>query len=362
MFELFFSSKPKPKLSAIQQPPKNERKKSSGESKENWFSERKAFSDCITALGREMENRPNISREEFQKQVASFSSWSGVNQHQKDALFLATELFCEQKERAEDFFSKWNNEKPALILRELTGLELDEIKSFQMKKGLMTIDIETDSITANKIFHNNAELREPCSFSGFHRESQTKNAGVSYIVIPEENAKNEKNYKHEEQHARNAIFQSIFEKMISDEEKTTAWEAYDSVSGKGKEKLVEFRNCINLELSSALLRAKDEIFAFSHNTDPDVALRQLLHNDDYDYLRDAREKALSEGVLAEKRKDYFNTALEKYRKIVSQGFQSFERLKVEFPGASPISFLVDQSIVSWPSYTEKLIREKRKLG
>ena len=157
------------------------------------------------------------------------------------------------------------------------------------------------------------------------------------------------------------MFQSIFEKMISDEEKTKAWKTYFSVTKESEKKLVEFRNYIDLELSSALQRAKDEIFAFSHNADPDVALRQLLYNDDYDYFRYAREKSFSGGVLEKERKDYFNATLEKYRKLVSQSFQSFERLGMEFPDASPISFLVDQPLPSWSSFVEKLIREKRKI-
>ena len=56
----------------------------------------------------------------------------------------------------------------------------------------MTVDIETDSITANKIFHDNPDLNEPCSFSGFHKKSKAKNSDMSYIVIPEENTENEK--------------------------------------------------------------------------------------------------------------------------------------------------------------------------
>ena len=359
MFEQSFSSKSI--LSSILQLPKSERKEAIEEFKENWFRKRKAFSDGITALENEIENDPNISEENLRERINSFSSAKEINKNQKDVLSQVTDLFCKQRKLSEDFFSKWREENPVRILKELTGLELGEIKTFQIKKGLMTVDIETDSITANKIFHDNPDLNEPCSFSGFHKKSKAKNSDMSYIVIPEENIENEKNYKHEEQHARNRIFQSIFEKMISDEEKMRAWKTYFSVTKESEEKLAEFRNCIDLELSSALQRAKDEIFAFSHNADPDVALRQLLHNDDYDYFQDAREKTLSDDVLAKERKDYFDATLEKYRKLVSQGFQSFERLGMEFPNTSPISFLADQPLISWPSFTEKLIREKRKL-
>jgi hypothetical protein len=360
MFEKFLPSKSR--LSDIRHLPKNEQRDALEEFKADWFRKRSAFSDYLTALEREIETCPNISQEELRERIASSPSAQEIPQNQRDALSRVADLFCEQRENAKDFFSKWHDKNPSRILKELTGLELDEIKTFQIKKGLMTVDIETDSITANKIFHDNPELREPCSFSGFHKKSRAKGADISYIVIPEENTENEKNYKHEEQHARNRMFQSVFEEMISDEEKTRAWKAYFSASGDGEEKFAKFRNGIDIELSGALQRAKDEIFAFSHNADPDIALRQLLNNDDYDYFQDAREKSLSDGVLKEERRDYFDATLEKYRKIVSQGFQSFERLNAEFRNASPISFLTDQPLISWPSYVEKLIREKHKLN
>ena len=243
----------------------------------------------------------------------------------------------------------------------VTGIHADVKTPLDVSVGPMTIDIETDTLTTNKMMEKASNTVLLTQINGFASESTARPHAYYTVLNSDSPYKDRQNVLvHEREHIKNRLFEALFDKQPEQEEADRLWVAYTQEEDAETRRalLDEFLRSRRL---GGLACAKDEIIAMKKDGKSDYYDLFFDHQEGnpYDYLRQIRKHdSLNQDSL--QREAVQRILVKEYREIIEQALSSFDYLRKNgFSIDETIALFTDKSLHEWPKTTKRLLEQKK---
>jgi len=346
---------PEKELTKIRSLPREQKREALTTFKKLLARQREAWAACRVFIERSIEFNHNIPREKLIGLVNKFGAQYGFDDRQKQIAEQLIDGYFENRKKVLAIRQQIPDDYE--LVRELTGVNLDKNAKIYISIGPMTIDINADGATVEKLYH---EISNKSSkIDGFAARSSDENH-ILYIVINQNKRTGviKDTRKHEYEHQKNRLFRAVFERQEPRIELISHKDEQDPEIRK-----IIIEDFFDKYLQYALEFAKDEFIAYSCHRNL-LTIQRQLWRDSFDYLQfylRAGEKLTDYSPYLEIATSIFFKKFEIFTRITAEAFASYVELlkKGRYSIQEAIALLTDKSLTDWPKTVRRLLEQKK---
>lgn len=349
---------PESEVGEILKLPSPERKQALADFYDKFGRQRKALAKCRVFIERFIMLNPGVDKEKLMRIVKKFGRRYGFTNEQESAAAKILDSYYEHRHNALEMIDKYPDK--AAVVNALTGLNFKDGSKFKISTGPMSIDIETDGVSAQRIESRSDRKRKKFPAGGFADSSGEPPGRVMFTVL---NSDRDKRFMskgglliHEIEHVKNKLLRSFFEYQPDEEDIIGCETAYDDYVSKNitdrAEEILPVLFSLVRDLS--LSQARDEIIAMKKGGDlptPDVFFEK--RGGPYDYAAEYRDKKQYKKDLCYQKMSK-KMLVDEYEKIIKDALAAFDRLAQKYNRNEVIAMLMDKPLTEWPKLEERM--------
>jgi hypothetical protein len=326
---------PEEELMKIKVLPREQKREALAVFKEKLARQREALGMLRIFIERSIEFNHDVPKTKLMEWVDTFGSRYGFDPFQKLNFEHTIDAYYENRQRALNARKQFADDRE--LVKNLTGLQLGENEDLAASVGPMSIDIDTDALTAGKLYEKADSPTVRFQYGGFASRSAGLNP-IYYSVINQDtwvrtkgfnDPTGEKTRKHEHEHHKHNLFRAMFGHIL-DKKKATGYAKEQDPDAKK----VVLENFFSECRTIALELVKGEITASLYDRDlPNMRrqLHQLFFSGEgpYDYLGGLRRsedfkddqlyQETVERMLVQEYKAIIRRAVDSYAELVEKG-------------------------------------------